>query len=556
MFYKNKIVVAVFLLMQFITGFAQQTANEKLLREKVTLTTDRTIYFAGEQIWFNAECWIMANNDTLSKVMYLELLDRKSRPLVQKKIQISKGRSNGLIEIPSDILTGNYYIRAYTQYMRNFERESFYTTELTIINPELPSKEIIQTIVKDTSGVMHDATDAIEINTTADFFPPHSPITVAFAGGKNMHLSVSVVKKGSYEPQAVGINTYFKSAPGGDSLAKLKWYPEIRSVSISGKVISKETGLPLKSSLVFASIIDSTKQFHVARTDATGAFVFSLFNLHNNHQVYICAQKEGTVLINPDFAPGLPAADYVAMKTDSAKQDLLNSMYTNDQVTDVYTNEVSSTKTYLDTLPDAFQTSSEITFFKDYVALPTMTDMFMEIIPYTRVKNKKNESTIQLVDRKTKITFEQPLVLLDRIPFHDHSVLLGIPPSKINSVGTIATNYVYGGEVIGGVIDIKSKADDLAGLPLPADVVAVDYITYNPSVTPQFEKTMNFSPDKPGLRNTLYWNPEVILNEGKQTIQFYSGNDLSLYDIVVRGLDEKGNVFTKIKTIGVGNKVN
>jgi hypothetical protein len=552
MFYKSKMIV-LFLMMQFLKGFAQQAITEKLPQEKVNLTTDRTIYFSGEQIWLKTDCWITVKNDLLSKVMYVELLDRKSKPVVQKKLQIINGRSAGLIEIPADVITGNYYIRAYTQYMRNFGRELFYTTELTIINPELPSKEIIQTIVKDSSGIVSDSAP-IEINITGSSrMKPHSLVTVELTGEKKMQLSVSVVKKGSYEPKAVGIHTYFKPSTTSDSIAKLTWYPEIRSVSISGKVVSKETGLPLKNSLVVASIIDSAKQFHVSRTNADGSFVFSLFNVHDNHQVYICAQKEGNVLINPDFAYGLPAADYMVMKTDSARKDLLNSMYTNSQVTDVYDNEVSSIKAYLDTMPDAFETSSEKTFFKDYVALPTMTDMFMEIIPYTRVKSKKNEPSIHLVDRKTKETFEQPLVLLDRIPFNDHSALLSIPPSKINSVGIIATSYVFGGEVIGGVIDIKSKAGDLAGLALPNDVVVVDYITYNPSVTAQFEKSMILSPDKPGLRNTLYWNPNVLLEDGKQTIQFYSGNDLSEYDIVVKGVDENGKVFTKIRELIIDN---
>jgi hypothetical protein len=49
----------------------------------------------------------------------------------------------------------------------------------------------------------------------------------------------------------------------------------------------------------------------------------------------------------------------------------------------------------------------------------------------------------------------------------------------------------------------------------------------------------------------LYWNPNVMLTEGKQMIQFYSGNDLSEYDVVVRGVDENGKVFTEIKTIAV-----
>lgn len=552
MFNTTKVFFSVLLMLQTLAVFAQK---ERLPRESVVLTTDRTIYFSGEQIWLKADCWMSPENDSLSKVMYVELLDRKSKPVVQKKLQIINRVSKGLIEIPSDVLTGNYYIRAYTQYMRNFERESLYTTELTIINPELPSKEIIQTIVKDTLKMVKESSSFVDIKTSNALLP-HTLVSIELTGKKNMHLSVSIVKKGSYVPASAGVNRYFKPSPDSDSTSKLKWYPEIRSISISGKAVSKETGLPLKNSLVFASIIDSSKQFHVARTDASGAFVFSLPNLHDNHKVYICSQQNSTVLINPDFATGLPAADYVAMKTDSATRELFNAMYSNVQITEVYTDVISTSKKYLDTLPDAFRTSSETILFSDYVALPTMTDMFMEITPYTKVKNKKKETVIQLVDRKTKITFDQPLVLLDNIPFHDHSALLSIPPSKINSIGIIATNYVYGGEVIGGVINIKSKEDNLAGLPLPGDVAVVDYITYSPAVTAQFENAVAASPDQPGFRNTLYWNPEVILDAGKQTLQFYTGNDRSDYDIVVSGLDETGKPFTKIKTIRVGmNKI-
>ncbi len=555
MFCKTKISIVVLLLINLAIGFAQSITNEKQLQEKVILTTDRTLYFAGEQIWLKANCLLPGINDSLSKVMYVELLDRKSKPIIQKKLQIVNGNSSGNIDLPADLLTGNYYIRAYTQYMRNFDRVAFYTTELTIINSDLPSKEIIQTIVKDTSPVLKDSAQVIAIHTTASSFLPNSLIDVELTGAKNSSLSVSIVKKGSYEVQAVGINNYYKPSLPGELSSKLKWYPEIRSVSISGKVVDKESEQPLKNVLVFASIIDSSKQFHITRTNADGAFVFSLTHLHDNHQVYICSEQ-GTVLINHDFVPGLPAGDYVTAKIDSAKKSLINEMYTNHQVTEIYNNTVDVVKTYLDTLPDPFQKSSEIIYFKDYVALPTMTEMFKEIVPYTRVKNNKSGISIQLVDEKTKITFEQPIVLLDHIPFHDHAALLSIPPSKINSVGIIATDYVYGNEVIGGVIDIKSKDDNLAGLPLPKDVVVADYIAYDPSTVAQFGKSMDFSVDKPGMRNTLYWNPNVVLNEGKLTIQFYLGNDQSKYDIVVRGVDEKGNAFTTIKAIEVGSKVN
>ena len=274
-------------------------------------------------------------------------------------------------------------------------------------------------------------------------------------------------------------------------------------------------------------------------------------HLHDNHQVYIGSDRDATILINPDFAAGLPTAAYATLKMDSTKLDLLNKMYTNSQVMDIYKDETVTSKTYLDTLPDPFQTSMETILFKDYVALPTMTDMFNEIIPYTKVKTRKEGVYIQLADKKDKTFFENTLILLDNIPFHDHAALLNIPPAKINSVGVIAGRYVYGGEILNGVISIKSKDGNLAGLPLPGDIVVVDYITYNPDVKAVYEKTNGFSANKPGFKNTLYWNPYVELKDGKQIIQFAVGNEASDYDIVVRGVDANGNLFTTIKTITV-----
>ena len=478
----------------------------------------------------------------------MELLDKKAKPVVQKKIRVINGLSTGVIEVPEDILTGVYYIRAYTQYMRNFEKELFYTTELTIINADLPAKEIIQTIAKDT--VVDEKSGLVQINMPSAVFIPNASVEVELTGKESKEVSVSVVKKGSYESNKVGIHKFYKIS-AADAEKKLKWYPEIRSVSITGKVVDKQSGEPVKNMLVFASVIDSVKQFHVAKTNDEGTFAFALMHLHDNHQVYIGSDRDATILINPDFAAGLPTAAYATLKMDSTKLDLLNKMYTNSQVMDIYKDETVTSKTYLDTLPDPFQTSMETILFKDYVALPTMTDMFNEIIPYTKVKTRKEGVYIQLADKKDKTFFENTLILLDNIPFHDHAALLNIPPAKINSVGVIAGRYVYGGEILNGVISIKSKDGNLAGLPLPGDIVVVDYITYNPDVKAVYEKTNGFSANKPGFKNTLYWNPYVELKDGKQIIQFAVGNEASDYDIVVRGVDANGNLFTTIKTITV-----
>ncbi|HET6226386.1 MAG TPA: hypothetical protein VFF27_08915 [Bacteroidia bacterium] len=551
--YKNKIVVALLFLMNAMVGMSQTNVTSRFVQEKVVLTTDRTLYFAGEQILLKVNCILPESKDSLSRVAYVELLDKRSKPILQKKLLVVSGAASTVISIPEEVITGNYYLRGYTQYMRNFDANTLYTTELTVINPELPAKEAIQTVI-DSTRSFNKGKEIVTVSTADSSFLPNSLITLELKGKDNTNVSVSVVKKGSYDPLTVGIQNYFQSGASVKSVNKLNWYPEIRAVSISGKVLDKSNGQPLRNIFVYASTIDSAKQFHVVRTNEDGLFIFSLTNLHENHVVYICAEFDATILVNADFAEKLPPVNYRTVKMDSAKRVLMNEMYENAQVSDIYREERVPSKTYADTVPDPFKSTTEKLFLKDYVPLPLFSDYFKEIIPYTRIKSRKEGPQIQLVDRRSKEFFEHPLILIDNIPFHDHGALLSIPPSKINSVDVIASKYVFGKEILNGVVIVKTKEGNLGGLPLPNDVVSVDYITYDPMMSLPPEKENNYTISKPGLKNTLYWNEEVMLKDGHQTIQFYSSNYLSDYDVVIRGVDEEGEEFTQIKTITISNK--
>ena len=545
----RNISISVLFFFVVLLGIAQSGNN--YIPENVLLTTDRTIYFSGEQILLKINCLLPVKNDSLSRVVYVELLDKKSKPILQKKLPVLNGIATAAIPISEDVITGNYYLRAYTQYMRNLEVSQLYTSELMIINPELPSREGIQTVV-DSARIFNKEKEMVEINPAAGSFISNSLAELTLKGKGTANVSVSVVKKGSYEPLAVGI---CKNAPTATTpFEKLDWYPEIRSVSISGKIVDRLTNQPLKNIFVYASVVDSVKQFHVVRTNEEGFFIFSLTNLHENHQVYICAEVESTILVNSDFAIGLPVMHYNEMKIDSAKSVVLNDMYENAQVSNLFNEELVSEKRYLDTIPDPFRSSGETIYLKDYIALPLFADYFNEIIPYTRIKTRKEGASIQLVDRRTKEFFENPLVLVDNIPFHNHAAVLSIVPSKIESVKVIASKFVFGREVLNGVVLIKTKEGNIGGLPLPPEVVSVDYITYEPLVTISTQKQDEFSVEKPGLKNTLYWEPSLNLTGGQQTIKFYCGNAAADYDVIVRGVDEEGNEFTQVNTITVKNK--
>ena len=111
--------------------------NSANYQEKVFLHTDKSVYIAGELLWFKAYITNAADNNfsSLSSICYVEVFGADKKPLLQAKTDIDSGRGNGSFVIPSFIRTGNYLIRAYTNWMKNFDPSFYFEQSITIINP-------------------------------------------------------------------------------------------------------------------------------------------------------------------------------------------------------------------------------------------------------------------------------------------------------------------------------------------------------------------------------------------------------------------------------------
>lgn len=127
--------------------------NELFPQEKVYLQFDNTAYFQGDDIWFKAFVVKSANLDrTESGVLYVDLLSPNGVLLQQQKLKIVAGQADGRIQLV-DYATeqarelrgvrpypsGYYEIRAYTQYMLNFDPDIIFSRVLPVY--QTPDKE-------------------------------------------------------------------------------------------------------------------------------------------------------------------------------------------------------------------------------------------------------------------------------------------------------------------------------------------------------------------------------------------------------------------------------
>jgi hypothetical protein len=118
---------------------AEDTPLEKLLKqlakitasypqEKVHLHLDKPYYAVGENIWIKAYVVTAEKNEPslLSKVLYVELINEKNEVKKNLKLAIENGTADGNINLTDSLESGNYRIKAYTNYMRNYANDFFF----------------------------------------------------------------------------------------------------------------------------------------------------------------------------------------------------------------------------------------------------------------------------------------------------------------------------------------------------------------------------------------------------------------------------------------------
>ncbi len=105
-------------------------------REELYVHTDREEYIAGEKIWFEMYLFDRQSSSlsSNSSVAYFEILNSENRPVVQKRIKLEQGTGPGLADLPDTLSSGNYILRAYTNWMKNFMPDNCFTKRINIYN--------------------------------------------------------------------------------------------------------------------------------------------------------------------------------------------------------------------------------------------------------------------------------------------------------------------------------------------------------------------------------------------------------------------------------------
>jgi hypothetical protein len=131
--------------------------EDYILNEKIYFHSDRSEYVTGENVLFKAYYFLNRSfgKDSISKIVYLDLVDKNGQSKANGKYQINKGMANGILTIPQGLASGYYKIYAYTKWMMNFGNDCFFNKRIYIVNPENEIKVLKENQLNDENIQLH-----------------------------------------------------------------------------------------------------------------------------------------------------------------------------------------------------------------------------------------------------------------------------------------------------------------------------------------------------------------------------------------------------------------
>ncbi|CAM1343305.1 hypothetical protein [Tenacibaculum aestuarii] len=117
----------------FVSEVINPLKDKPLLFEKVFVHINKQNYSFDDTIWFKA--YVVDNENSFSSyttLLYVNLLNDEGEIVTSRNVLINKGVGVNQIRLKGNLETGNYFIQAYTNYMRNFGEKNYFLQKIKI----------------------------------------------------------------------------------------------------------------------------------------------------------------------------------------------------------------------------------------------------------------------------------------------------------------------------------------------------------------------------------------------------------------------------------------
>ena len=563
----RRLIYQLFCLLVLLGGRSQELQGQspfdpgyrseaRKISEHLNLSTDRSIYAVGESLQFRADQSVSGvEAQEWSTVLYVELVTASGNAIAQGKFTLKDGVSTGSLQIPSGTLTGSYYLKSYTRWMRNSGSGTFSFTPLKIINPNRP--EVANGIFGNAyeSNITRIAYKQGEIRCSSDasHYGRYEEVSLQLSGPLNTYLDqlnccVTVVPLGGIDTVSGQLLLPLEKAETKEF--SIDYLPDMgKGPSMSGSVVLSDQSAAQFTTLHF-TLLGENPDFFATVTDAKGKFALSSPMLFGEQEFYVSPNSKANevleVRIDQDFDITPIPVPAVKFALTEWERSIASRMALTMQLARVYGTPVSQKddSEKRESPPPFYGSRVQSMYMDDYVHLPTLEEVFINLIPNANVVKRKGKVSLSIESDNRTIEIYEPLIMIDHISVFDQQAILALSPEKIHRIDLINEIYLKGNVAFGGLISIYSKSGDMAGIDLPPGSYFFDFQSFNPE-----DEALAASPTPgdriPDLRNTVFWKNDVIIGKDKvNELIFKAPASPGQYVVLVRGVAPNGEVLS------------
>lgn len=533
-----------------ILGLLPVLAQAQLV-EKVYVSTDRSVYIAGDEIWCSLFCMDAKTGQLspFSAVSYLELVSTDGT-VATAKVSLMEGRGAGKFRIPASAATGNYCLIAYTAqnqggYLAGSKLLSvFNTTSLSRVKdgveflPENEYKALSR------QKMASDRTVSLSLNGNPRSGQPFTINMNNSAQAVDMSVSVYALDE-IVSPENTTLADFLQqSCPEEASSNRLPEYEgEIIYAAVEG-LVQRQLDSLSNMAVATLSSAGSLSDVYVGKVNDKGRLEFFTNNIYGDREL-VCEVKSdcGYIsLMDPFIRPEM--ANIKPLKLSSLQYGPL-----------VQRKAGIDNSLQIDTLVQFLPRRHDVLLdndvrihyhLDDYTRFPSLREVIVEIIPELRIGQGHGRREIKMVVpdpfNSKKNLLDNILVMLDGVVIDNLALLEGMDAMLLEDVDIYRQSILVGGLSFNGVVNFITRKGYVKALQFKDNVRVVDFkgVSYPVAYLGSAVNGADYRP-------LLYWHPALKMasREARSlslTAPAYSGT----FRMIAEGLTADGKPFREV----------
>lgn len=525
-------------------------------KEQTHLQTNTNLVLVGEYIYYKMFTLSNGELSDISKIGYVELIDASGKTVIKHILNLKNSTASNRIFVPTELKTGHYKLLTYTNWTKNNTKKSYNSKNIYIINAFTNSTQKVENAettlkIQKVKTLKNQAlSNNISIKIPKKTYSNRELVKIDIetnSAFKNGNYSLSVTKLDS-----IAIKNDKEDSFIAEQESNILFIPEMRGQLITGKITNLIEASDVKNKNVALSIPGENFSFKIAETNAHGQFFFNLDTKSDNSnatfQVIEKNNEDFKIEIQKHIDNKYADLNFSNLEIDNSLKYNLEKRNIENQIENAYyQNKKDSIIAQSPTKP-FYKTTEKLYILDDYTRFKTVRETFIEVMNETGLRKDGDNYRVLVYDyydeKKTQAIRDiDPLVIVDGMIVQNNNDLVNYNPYKIESIGIVVGQYLYGSKLYQGIVSVSTFKKDFK------TSITGDFILKTSLNLPE-DQTLYFQPEYlnnidnkhvPDYRRQLLWIPEVKLNQANNSFTMFTSDNKGTYKITLEGYNSNGD---------------